>query len=114
MHGDRQPVLQREVDLAAERFGLIVPEIAAPVEVQPDLAYGAESFDPFGRRLQVAFRQDEFLLPAGIVVYRGGVQSHHRDAPLRMAAAKSEQPLVAFGVDGREQQLPDAFGCGAG
>ena len=31
----------------------------------------------------------------------------------RVAAAKPEQPFVAFGVDGREQQLPDPFGRGA-
>ena len=41
------------------------------------------------------------------------MQAHHRDAPLRVAAAKPEQPFVAFGVDGREQQLPDPFGRGA-
>ncbi len=31
-----------------------------------------------------------------------------------MAAAELEQPPVAFGVDGRQQQPPDAFGRGPG
>ena len=113
MHGDRQSVLQRKVDLAAEGFGLLFPEVAAPVEVQPDFAHGAEPRDSLGRRPEVTFDQSEFVAPAGIVVHRRGVQAHHRDAPLRVAAAKPEQPFVAFGVDGREQQLPDPFGRGA-
>ena len=106
MHGDRQSVLQRKVDLAAEGFGLLFPEVAAPVEVQPDFAHGAEPRDSLGRRPEVTFDQSEFVAPAGIVVHRRGVQAHHRDA-------KPEQPFVAFGVDGREQQLPDPFGRGA-
>ena len=113
MHGDRQSVLQREVDLTAERLGLLFPEIAAPVKVQPDFAHGAEPRDSLGRRPEVIFDQLQLLPPAGIVVHRSRVQSHHRHAPLRMAAAKPEQPFVAFGIDGREQQPSDPFGRGA-
>ena len=114
MHGDRQPVLQRKLDLAAEDLGLLPVKIAAPVEVEPDLAHGAEPGDPLGGSLQVSFDPRQLLAPAGVVVDRRGVQSHHRDALLRMAAAKPEQPLVAFGVDGREQQQPDALGRSPG
>ena len=114
MHGDRQSVSESQFDLAAEGLGLLPAEIAAPVEVQSDLAHGAEGGKTFGRALQVAFDQRQFLAPAGVAVNRRGVQSHHRDAPLRMAAAELEQPAVAFGVDGRQQQPPDAFGSGPG
>ena len=103
MHGDRQSVLQCEFDLAAESLGLLRIKIAAPIEVEPDLTHGAEPGNPLGRDLQVCFDQRQLLAPAGVVVDRGGVQAHHRDTLLRVAAAKSEQPFVAFGVDGREQ-----------
>lgn len=106
--GDRQVVSQGEFDRPAEGFGLLFAEVAAPVEVQPDLADGAEGRDALGRCGKELLDELQLLLPAGVVIDRRGVQADHRHAPLRMQAAEVEEPVVALGVDGREQQPPDA------
>lgn len=112
--GHGQAVLQRQVDLPPEGLRLLCPEIPAPVEVETDLAHGAERRNPFGRGLQEAFDRRQLLPPAGIAVHRRRVKPHHRNAPPGMAAAQPEQPFVAAGVDGRQQQALHAGFRGAG
>ena len=67
---------------------------------------------PSGR--EVTFGERQLLAPVRVVVHRGGVQSHHRDALPRVAAAEVEQRPVAFGVYAREQQVLHARRRGAG
>lgn len=91
--------------LRNESLDLFGDELAAPVVVQPDLAHGAETCDALGRGREVTFGERQLLAPVRVVVHRGGVQSHHRDALPRVAAAEVEQRSVAFGVYAREQQV---------
>jgi len=100
--------------LRNESLDLFGDELAAPVVVQPDLAHGAETCDALGRGREVTFGERQLLAPVRVVVHRGGVQSHHRDALPRVAAAEVEQRPVAFGVYAREQQVLHARRRGAG
>ena len=116
-HGCGSPPEGRAVrpgGIANESLDLFGDELAAPVVVQPDLAHGAETCDALGRGREVTFGERQLLAPVRVVVHRGGVQSHHRDALPRVAAAEVEQRPVAFGVYAREQQVLHARRRGAG
>ena len=104
--GQLQLIVQ---DLVLDLLGAVVP-----VEIEPDLAHGAETCDALGRGREVTFGERQLLAPVRVVVHRGGVQSHHRDALPRVAAAEVEQRPVAFGVYAREQQVLHARRRGAG
>ena len=68
---------------------------------------------PSGGVCRYSFDRRQLLAPAGLSLTDVGMQPHHRDAAFRMAAAEFEEPFVAFGVDGRQQQRFDSFGRGA-
>ena len=112
---NREGQLLRKRHLAAQHVLLqLARGIFRPVVVQPDLAHGAETCDALGRGREVTFGERQLLAPVRVVVHRGGVQSHHRDALPRVAAAEVEQRPVAFGVYAREQQVLHARRRGAG
>ena len=93
--------------LGDEGLGLLGDEGVAPIVVQPDFADRAEA-DACGRVEQVTIHAGQLFAPGGVVVDRRGVQPDHREAVFGVAAAEVEEPAVARGVDGGQQQRRDA------
>ena len=78
---------RRQTALLDEGLALLGHEILTPIVVESDLANGTES-DPLGGIVKVALNQSQLLTPAGIVVHRRRVESHHRVAHLRLGLSQ--------------------------
>ena len=94
--------------LGDEGLGLLGDEGVAPIVGPARFRRSRRSGCLRAGRAGKRFHAGQLFAPGGVVVDRRGVQPDHREAVFGVAAAEVEEPAVARGVDGGQQQRRDA------